>query len=97
MQRFTDNPDDISLEEYEIISNHLDAAIDMERDNREFPLHTHLVSIYLHFYTSSIFFIKNKHTYSIKTRFFIMCITIILYHSLSKIMPKVHLFLQTLC
>ena len=56
MQRFTDNPDDISLEEYEIISSHLDATIDMERDNGEFPLHTHLISIHLHFYTSSIFF-----------------------------------------
>ena len=52
MQRFTDNPDDISLEEYEIISNHLDAAVDMERDNGEIPLHTHLVNIHLHFYTS---------------------------------------------
>ena len=58
MQRFTDNLDDISPKEYEIISNHLDTTVDMERDNGEFPLHTHLLSIHLHFYTSSIFLSK---------------------------------------
>ena len=47
MQCYTENPDDILPAEFEIISNHLDAAIDMEGDTVDFPLHTHLVCIYL--------------------------------------------------
>ena len=47
MQRYTENPDDISPAEFKIISNHLDATIDMEGDTGDLPLHTHLVCIYL--------------------------------------------------
>ena len=47
MQCYTENPDDIPPAEFEIISIYLDAAIDMEGDNGDFSLHTHLVCIYL--------------------------------------------------
>ena len=45
MHRFTENPDDIMLAEFDIISNHLDAAMDPKTENGYFPLHTHLVCI----------------------------------------------------
>ena len=44
MQCCTKNPDNISLAKFEIILNHLDAV---EGDTGDFPLHTHLVCIYL--------------------------------------------------
>ena len=82
MQRFTDNPDDISPEEYEIISNHQDAAVDMERDNGEFPLHTHLLSIHLHFYTSSIFLSKINTLILLKPDF-LSCVSLLSYITVS--------------
>ena len=45
MQGYTENPDDIMPSEFDLISNHLDVAMDPETDNGDFPVHTHLVCI----------------------------------------------------
>ena len=47
MHRFTENPDDITPVEFNMISNHLDTAMDPETEDGDFPLHTHLVYIEL--------------------------------------------------